>query len=347
MLFSEHLFEKLRRRVVGQDLAVREMVRAVVMARAGFSGRGRPLGAFLFLGPTGTGKTTLAAAVAEELYGRPDLLISIDLASVQGIANFVETLGLHIERCGGLVTEEESPEVKARYCQAALDFHGFEELGSELLGVLNHILDSGKIQLGVSERLDFSRAIIFFNGRLCSDRIDELSRSAIGFQGSASVEENDEIDEKIYSVARRCVEAELPAELVGRLDRVIVFKRLRPELLPRVLDYALAEVERDLGRRGYGEVSFSVSERLRETLIAKASRRIYLGARPLVRNVRKYVVFPLADLALSGALAPGGHVELGIEGGRSVARVRAAASIASPPEPVLLPSGAPARRSLS
>lgn len=323
MLYSHRLLERLRNEIVGQDLALREMVRAITLARADLSVRHRPLGAYLFLGPTGTGKSALSSAVAKELFGREDLVIPVHLGSALGTVNLIESLGYHVERCGGLITETDADGRNVRYCQAVVVVDDLQDMSAEGMATICHILDDGLIQLGGGETFDFSRALFIFKSSLCADRIDELNRSAIGFHHGADVDENDEIDDKIYEVARKCIETDMPAEFVGRLDRVVVFKRLKVDQLPVMLDRALARISDMLVGEG-PPVTITIQEDLRSLLLEKGKRRLHLGARPLMRNIRKYVQFPIADLAVSGAIQPGAHVTLGVEDGRSYASVEPA-----------------------
>jgi len=147
---------------------------------------------------------------------------------------------------------------------------------------------------------------------------------------------NDEIDERIYTVARRCVESEFPPDFVGRLDRLIVFKRIQRKHLPALLDRALANVMASFYEKSNPGVEIAIDDALREFILKKAERRLHLGARPLMRNVRKYVTFPLADLAVSGALVSGCKLTLSIEDGRSVARFIYRHQIESEPEQMIL-----------
>jgi len=118
---------------------------------------------------------------------------------------------------------------------------------------------------------------------------------------------------------------------------VVVFKRFRREHLPLLLDHACAQVVASLRSGGFSSVELSLEDSLREALLAKAERRIHLGARPLMRNVRKYILFPLADLTVSGALRDGVRVVLGIENGHSTARVEMTAALPASPPLQLLP----------
>jgi ATP-dependent Clp protease ATP-binding subunit ClpA len=319
-LYSQHLVRRFRQRIIGQDLAVREVVRSLTVARARVQVRTGPLATYLFLGPTGVGKSALAGVVAEELYGREDLVVPVHLASVQNGVGFIETLGFHVERFGGIHLEPDVHGRQIRYCQAVIVIADVHEASDEVISLICHTLDHGRIQLGGGDIFDFSRAMFVFECGIVGDHLDELNRASIGFHGGAAEDENDEVDEKIYQLASRTIESAFSTEFVGRLDRVIVFRRLRPEHLPALLERAVGEVVRAFRARGYDGIELSIEPELGEHLLAKAERRLHLGARPLMRNIRKYIVFPLADLVVSGALTPGVHVVLGIDDGNPIAR---------------------------
>jgi len=332
MLYSKHLLERLSGGLVGQELAVREMVRSLTVARAQLTSRSGPLGAYMFLGPTGTGKTTLAAHVAQELYGRTDLVVPLSLAAAQNGPGLIEQMGFHVERCGGLVSTTDAEGRTTRQCHAVIVIDDFLEATPEIRTVVYHLLDFGTVPLGAGDVFDLRRTLFIFECPSCTATLDEIHQSKVGFQSASELEDegNDEIDERIYQQARRMIEAEFPPQLVGRLDRMIVFKRLRAEHLPLVLDRCVQEIE-DSFRAQVPNLELRLDEELRGYLLRKAERRLHLGARPLVRNLRKYVVFPLADLAISGALAAGMRVDLGVTAGRSVARLSPRLAI-DPPE---------------
>jgi ATP-dependent Clp protease ATP-binding subunit ClpA len=330
-LYSQHLVRRFRHRIVGQDLAVREVVRSLTLARARVHVRSGPLATYLFLGPTGVGKSALAGVVAEELYGREDLVVPVHLASVQNGVGFIETLGFHVERFGGIHLEPDAHGRQIRYCQAVIVIADVHEASDEVISLICHTLDHGRIQLGGGDIFDFSRAMFVFECGIVGEHLDELTRtSPIGFHGTGpDDDENDEVDEKIYQLARRTIESAFSMEFVGRLDRVIVFRRLRPDHLPALMERSIARVVDAFRARGYDGLELTIEPELEEHLLEKAERRLHLGARPLMRNIRKYVVFPLADLVVSGALAPGVHVVLGIDEGDPIARFEEAPALPS------------------
>jgi ATP-dependent Clp protease ATP-binding subunit ClpA len=341
MFYSQHLFERLSARIVGQDLAIREMVRTLTVARSGIRTRPGPVAAYLFLGPTGTGKTALAAAAARELYGDEGRLIHLPLAPIENSAQLVEQLGFHIERVGALVSSEDANEMgTTRRCEAVIVIDDLAEASGEVLSLIYHLLDHGRMELGGGEALDVGPAVFVFKCRHSSSHLNELNRQGpIGFAASGDPDEDDELDQRIYETARKLIETAYPAEFVGRLDRMVVFRRFRKEHLPGLLDRALAETVSAVKMRGFESLEVHIDQDLRGLLLAKAERRLHLGARPMWRNVRKYVAFPLADLAVSGNLGRCVHVELGLRDGQPVATCTARAAIGPPSQDVkLLPT---------
>jgi len=342
MFYSQHLFDRLAARIVGQDLAIREMVRTLTVARSGIRTRPGPVASYLFLGPTGTGKTALAAAAARELYGDAGRLIHLPLASIENSAQLVEQLGFHIERVGALVSDESDgdEEGTVRRCEAVIVIEDLPEASGEVLSLIYHLLDTGRMELGGGDALVVGPAVFVFKCRHCSSHLDELNRQEpIGFSPTEDPDEEDELDQRIYDLARKTIETAYPAEFVGRLDRMVVFRRFRKEHLPGLLDRALDETVHAVRERGYAELEIEVDGDLRELLLAKAERRLHLGARPVWRNVRKYVAFPLADLAVSGSLGRCVKVTLGIRDGQPVATCTSRPAIGPPSNEVkLLPT---------
>jgi ATP-dependent Clp protease ATP-binding subunit ClpA len=340
VLYSRHILELFRQRIVGQDLALREMARSLTIARGGMGRPGRPLATYLVMGPTGTGKSELASLVAGELYGREDCVIPINIAGLPNAVGLIEALGFHIERYDALRSEmrEDAEEGRRRFAQAVIVIHDIHEAEPEVISALYHLIDRGEIPLGTGDFFDLSRAIFLFECPYGISAIEEERSASIGFSSADRDEdENDEIDEKIYQDARRWVEGALPVELVGRVDRVVVFKRLRPEHLGTILDRAFSRQLTTLRARGLHDVELNIGDELRSMLLEKGARRLHLGARPLLRNVRKYVTFPLADLLVSGVLTPGARISLSVTNGNPVVHLENAAAIESSTEMPLLP----------
>jgi ATP-dependent Clp protease ATP-binding subunit ClpC len=316
MLLSDALTAALSHDIVGQEQAVRAMVRALTLACTWPRAAARPLGFFLVLGPTGTGKTRLAYALARCLYGDPRAVIPLHVAGLAGGPAFslallescrATALG---QRCRVAPSAPGYPPVWAVGAVLVLD--EVEKADASVVSQLCEIADTGFVGVTGSAMLDLRGAFVLLKSRIASGEMDEiLRRSSLGFQAASALRQ---AEQEIERSARRAVQAQLAPALLGRLDDVLLFRPVQPEHLPHVLDRFLADIRARLAELGAPVSAVHLTVAARRQVLGKAAEELHLGLRPLFRLVRDRIEFPLVDLALSGMLRVPGPVVVDVAG---------------------------------
>jgi ATP-dependent Clp protease ATP-binding subunit ClpB len=315
------LEEKLRRRIVGQDEAIRQIVDVYQTWRAGMSNPGRPVGNFLFLGPTGSGKTRTVEALAESLLGTASGVIKIDCAEFQHGHEIAKLIGSPPGYLG-------HRETHAMLSQEALDQHHtetvklsfvlfdeIEKASDALWNLLLGILDKATLTLGDNRRVDFSHAMIFLTGNLGAAEMSALLRPSLGFTVVApESSENDGV--MAGKVARAGVDAarrRFSPEFMNRIDKTVVFSPLgRPELRSILALELLAVQDRIFAARKGCDIRCKVRESAREYLLNEGVDARY-GARHLKRAVERLVVQPVSNLLASGQLQNGDRLVVDVD----------------------------------
>jgi ATP-dependent Clp protease ATP-binding subunit ClpC len=306
-----NLEEDLRTRVIGQDEAVSAVARAIRRSRAGLKDARRPIGSFLFLGPTGVGKTELARTLAAKIFGREDAMIRLDMSEYREPHTVSRLFGSPPGYVGYDDAGQLTEQVRRRPYSVIL-FDEVEKAHPEVFNALLQVLDEGRLTDGQGRTVDFKNTVIIMTSNVGSA---ELKRGAkIGFvtgQGLAEAEqdsEHQEMSRRVLDSLRRSFRP----EFLNRVDQIVVFHSLTRENLKLIVDILLDEVQKRLTEQ---EIVLSVSDEAKDFLLANGYDEQY-GARPLRRAIQTHVEDALADQILNGAIARRGHAQVGIEDGR-------------------------------
>jgi ATP-dependent Clp protease ATP-binding subunit ClpB len=301
--------DRLHARVVGQDEAVRAVSEAVRRARAGLQDPRRPIGSFLFLGPTGVGKTELARALAEFLFDDERAMVRLDMSEYQEKHTVARMIGAP----PGYVGYEEGgalTEAVRRRPYAVVLLDEVEKAHPEVLNVLLQLLDDGRLTDGQGRTVDFKNTLVIMTSNLGSDAILEFGE-----------QDRDEMERLV----QRALRAHFRPEFLNRLDETVVFRQLTREQIRHIVGLHAESLARMLHERGMG---LMVTEAARDAL-AEEGYDPHFGARPLKRTLQRRVQNPLAMKLLEGAFKPGDTVQVDHADGAYVFRTVPA----SPPEP--------------
>jgi ATP-dependent Clp protease ATP-binding subunit ClpC len=321
------LEEHLHQRVIGQDEAVAAVSEAVRRSRAGLSDPNRPIGSFLFLGPTGVGKTELGRALAEALFGSEERMIRIDMSEFQE----GHTVSRLVGAPPGYVGYEEAgqlTEAVRRTPYAVILLDEIEKAHADVFNILLQVLDDGRLTDGQGRTVDFKNTVVIMTSNLGSDVV---SRRALGFNvaGGGGTPEDGSIRDRIMPRLR---EAFRP-EFLNRIDEIIIFRQLDRPQLRQITNLLLDETKRRLRAQSI-TVEFT-SEAV--DWLASRGFQPEFGARPLRRTIQREVDNRLSSLLLDGRLKPGQHVTVALEDDSLTLRVGARATPAEP-----IPAGRPA-----
>ncbi|GAA3600754.1 ATP-dependent Clp protease ATP-binding subunit [Nonomuraea rosea] len=295
MRLEEHLHE----RVIGQDEAVIAIAEAVRRARAGLSDPNRPIGSFLFLGPTGVGKTELARALAAALFGGEDHMVRIDMSEFQERHTVSRLIGAP----PGYVGYEEAgqlTEAVRRRPHGVILLDEIEKAHPDVMNILLQMLDDGRLTDGQGRTVDFTNTIVIMTSNIGAQLILD------------SEGDSPELEDRLMDLLRHS----LRPELLNRIDETIIFKRLEREQLRQIVDLLLERTRQRL--RGQG-VALEVTDGAKDWLAARGYQPEF-GARPLRRTVQREVDNRLSTMLLTGEVREGGKVTIDVADDRLMLR---------------------------
>ncbi|MBI4138354.1 MAG: AAA family ATPase [Candidatus Wildermuthbacteria bacterium] len=303
----EKMEDVLRKRVVGQEEGLRAISNAIRRNRAGLSEENRPLGSFMFLGPTGVGKTETAKALAEFLFNDESALIRLDMSEYMDR----HTTSRMIGSPPGYVGYEEGGQLTEKvrrkpYC--VILFDEIEKAHPEVFNVLLQILEDGRLTDAKGRVASFKNAIIIMTSNVGSQFIAEMS--PLGFLGSNADEKKEMVRDKVMSALR---EAFRP-EFLNRIDEIVIFNYLAKEEIKRIVELELSKVASRLLARG---ITLEITEKAKE-LLAEKGFDPNLGARPLRRVIQRQVLDPLSLRIVAGKLAAKERVRVDAQNGEIV-----------------------------
>ncbi|RNL81919.1 ATP-dependent Clp protease ATP-binding subunit [Halostreptopolyspora alba] len=315
-----HLEARLHQRVVGQDKAVRAVAEAIRRSRAGLAPPDRPIGSFLFLGPTGVGKTELARALAEALFGSQERMVRFDMSEFQERHTASRLVGAP----PGYVGYEESGQLteavrRQPYSVVLLD--EIEKAHADVFNLLLQLLDDGRLTDGQGRTVDFRNVVVIMTSNLGSEFT--TGGGPIGFTG------DEDSEAATHDRIMRRLGEEVRPEFINRIDEIIVFSRLTGEELSEITRMLLDDTERRLRAQ---DITISFTEDAVRWL-AEAGHQPDYGARPLARTIQRNVGNRLSSMLLEGQLEAGAHVTTWVnDGALEFSVVHASGTAADAPE---------------
>ncbi len=288
-----HIEDRLRQRVVGQDEALLLVANAVRRSRAGLGDPRRPMGSFLFMGPTGVGKTELVRALAEFLFDDERAMVRIDMSEYMEKHSVSRLIGAP----PGYVGYDEGgqlTEAIRRRPYAVVLFDEIEKAHPDVFNVLLQVLDEGRLTDGKGRTVDFRNTVLVMTSNVASDYIQEMTKRG-------------EVDkDKLMESLRRTFRP----EFLNRIDEIVTFQTLGPEQIHKIVDIQLGDLRKRLADR---KITISLSERARDRLAHQGYDPVF-GARPLKRAIQRMVENPLAVEVLAGRFSEGDHILVDSDG---------------------------------
>lgn len=298
--------EELQQKVIAQDVAIEKLVKAIVRSRVGLKDPNRPIGTFMFLGPTGVGKTHLAKQLARYMFGSDDALIRIDMSE------YMEkyTVSRMIGAAPGYVGYEEGGQLTEKvrrkpYSIVLLD--EIEKAHPDVFNILLQVLDEGRLTDNVGRTIDFKNTVIIMTSNIGTRQLKEFGRG-VGFAAQ------NRTDDREYSrgVIQKALNKTFSPEFLNRLDEIITFDQLSLDAITRIVDIELKGLYERLEGIGY---RLQVDDEAKKFLATKGYD-VQFGARPLKRAIQNYLEDGLSELIVSGGVQPGDTVSVTHEDGK-------------------------------
>jgi ATP-dependent Clp protease ATP-binding subunit ClpC len=292
----------LTSKVIGQDSAVEQITKAIRRNRMGIKDHNKPIGSFIFLGPTGVGKTHLAKMLADEMFGTQDSIIRVDMSEYMEKHAVSKLVGAppgyvgHEE--GGQLTEK----VRRKPYSVVL-FDEIEKAHPDVFNILLQVLDEGHLTDSLGKKIDFKNTLIIMTSNVGARKLQDFG-TGVGFGTKAKIENLEEIRS---NVIEESVKKAFSPEFLNRLDDIIIFKSLEKDDIKQIVDIPLNELKSRMLEMGY---TIKISNKLREHLVEVGYDEKY-GARPLNRAIQKYIEDPIAERMLEGDVKEGDTIKIG------------------------------------
>lgn len=300
------LEERLHRRIVGQNGAVTAVARAIRRARAGLKEANKPIGSFLFVGPTGVGKTDLAKALAEALFGDEKLMLRLDMSEFMEKSSISKLIGAPPGYAGydDLQNEQMTEKVRRNPYSVVL-FDEIEKAHPDVFNLLLQLLDDGRLTDSKGRLVSFKNTIIILTSNTGASL--EPEERTLGF-ASSEKSESEQLSDRIEAELKK----QFRPEFLNRLDEIIIFEKLTREEAGRICDRLIDDLSRRLSTRN---VSLRITPAAKDQLLTEGYSEIY-GARPLKRAIRRRIEDRLAEELLSGRIEEGERVNIDYMNGK-------------------------------
>jgi len=313
---ADRLLSDLGRLIVGQEEAVQQIVSTYQMYRTGMLPHGRPIGNFLFLGPTGSGKTRAVEATAQCLLGSPRAVVKIDCAEFQHSHEIAKLIGSppgylgHRETHPLLSQENINQHHTSAVKIGFVLFDEIEKASDSLWNLLLGILDKATLTLGDNRKVDFSQAMIFMTSNLGATEMSSLMRPRLGFSPAGTGEANDKLNQKLSRSGVEAARRRFTPEFINRLDKIVAFKALGERELRRILDIELNAVQqRIVSTASNRTFMFTVTDDGKQFLLDEGFDLKY-GARHLKRAIERLLVQPMSNLIASDQIRGGDWIQI-------------------------------------
>lgn len=298
---------ELKQLVIGQDSAIDKMVKAIQRNRVGLKDPNHPIGAFMFLGPTGVGKTYLAKRLAEKMFGAQDALIRIDMSEYTESFNVSRLIGAP----PGYVGYEEGGQLTEqvrRHPYSIVLLDEIEKAHGNVFNLLLQVLDEGRLTDGNGRMVDFRNTVIIMTSNAGTRQLKEFSRG-VGFNaGGITNAANMDSKDKQYarSIIQKSLSKQFSPEFLNRLDEIITFDQLDLTSIKKIIDIELKGLYKRVADLGY---NITLSDKAKE-FVATKGYDVQFGARPLKRAIQTYIEDGLSEIILSEEAKPGDTIAI-------------------------------------
>ena len=307
----KNLAEELSKKVVGQKKAIDAISKAIKRSRIGLKDPNRPIGSFLFLGPTGVGKTKLSKALAESLFGEENAMIRLDMSEFMESHSTAKIIGappgyVGYEEQGGLT------EKVRRKPYSLILFDEIEKAHPDVLNLLLQILEDGILTDSHGRTVDFKNTVIIMTSNIGARLITE--KKTLGFKQDDLKSDTVEVNKDVMAELKK----QLKPEFINRIDEIIVFNKLGREELKQIVDLMLEETLEKLEKRN---INVKVEDKIKDLIVDKGTDFVY-GARPLRRAMQNILEDKIAEEILEGNLQEGDHAEMVLEENKIKIRIK-------------------------
>jgi len=292
--------KNLKKKIIGQDEAINEISRAIRRSRTGISNEKRPIGTFIFLGPTGVGKTELAKALAGDMFNSEDMLIKLDMSEFMEKHNVARLVGAP----AGYIGFEEGgqiTEIVRRKPYSVILLDEIEKAHPDVFNMFLQILEDGYLTDAKGLKVDFRNTIIIMTSNIGADKMFKTAK--LGFNADSVTEEKEfeQLHKKISEDVMENVKKQFRPEFINRVDKIIVFKALSKSDVKKIVNLQLKELQKRLNEKN---ITIKVSESAKKYLMEKGYD-VENGARPMRRTIENLIESPLAEGMLSGEFKEG------------------------------------------